>query len=159
MLAILLAGFLLSSTLHYFYLGHTLRLAPFSRHRFPEVLRELGTTSNFGDWTCRNYEQVAREKKLADICIVPFESLHLTVSDISSYRSMADLMLYFAGDPATNVLSHSGVPIRATSYVGGRAMIESTLVASKEMALDRSLFQQPTDLRKVEVVPTASHGR
>jgi hypothetical protein len=72
---------------------------------------------------------------------------------------MADLMLYFAGDPATNVLSHSGVPIRATSYVGGRAMIESTLVAAREMALDPSLFQQPTDLRKIEVMRTASQGR
>lgn len=109
-----------------------------------------------GQWSCTRYEGTRGPDRVVDLCTVDPKALGLTPGDFEVAKQLAEfmksLMPQLADEMTLNgtpeAQGFSGVPIKRTSYSGGKVVSVSELKAIKRDPIPASAWQVPAGFKR-----------
>jgi hypothetical protein len=122
--------------------------------------RQVGT-DKVAKWTCDKYEGYENNQKTVELCTVDPKALGLSISDFDVAKQMMEFMktllppgmasransdVMFVGTP--DVQGYSGIPVRQTSFSGGKPVSTSELVDVSRQNFPASNYEIPTGFQK-----------
>jgi hypothetical protein len=104
-----------------------------------------------GQWTCTKYEGYQGTQKVAEICTADAKTLGVTPADFEVAKHLAEFLQGFLPQAANQILVNgaqaeqgfSGIPVRRTTFVNGRADTVSEIKEVRHEAIPASAFAVP----------------
>lgn len=117
--------------------------------------RQTGS-DRVGQWSCTKYEGYQGQQKLSEICTVDPKALGVTAADFEVAKHLADFLKEFLPQASNQILvagasadqGFSGIPVRRTTFVNGRAETVSEIKEIRHEAIPASAFEVPAGFKR-----------
>jgi hypothetical protein len=109
-----------------------------------------------GQWSCTKYEGSRGQEKVTEVCTVDPKELGVTPADFEVAKHLAEFLTSFMPGAADQIVTagnaaeqgFSGIPVRRTSYSGGKVQSVSEIKEVRHEAIPASAFEVPAGFRK-----------
>jgi hypothetical protein len=109
-----------------------------------------------GQWTCTKYEGFRGQDKVAEVCTVDPKEFGVTPADFDVARQLADFLKSMSPQMSDQTIvygtaadqGYSGVPVRRTTYTGGKVASVSEIKEVRHENFPASTFEVPAGFRK-----------
>jgi hypothetical protein len=109
-----------------------------------------------GQWSCTKYEGYQGQQKVIEICTVDPKDLGVTPADFEVARHLAEFLQSMMPQAANQIViagnaseqGFSGIPVRRTVFVNGRADMVSEIKEVRREAIPASAFEVPSGFRQ-----------
>ena len=117
--------------------------------------RQAGS-DKVGNWACTKYEGYQGPQKVMDVCAAEPKQLGVTAADFEVAKHLAEFLQGFFPTAANQIVvagtqteqGFSGIPVRRTTYVNGRADTVSEIKEVRREAIPASAFEVPSGFKR-----------
>jgi hypothetical protein len=123
----------------------------------PKVSYKKGGSSKVGEWKCTQYNGTAYNKTMVELHATKLETLELKESDLEILNAFSPYLAVLIDASLTSkgfaavfcpIPLVEGLPVKSIDFLGGKAIITTTLSKVERKELDNSFFALPQGYTK-----------
>jgi hypothetical protein len=126
---------------------------------------EIARGQTVGAWPCDQFEQLADDKKVAELCIAHLADVGLTEADLTAFKNLAKAIAdmgprvaqarsaRFDLDGLKAQIGFAGLPVRTVEFVDNQQGRQTIVKTIERLALPATTFQVPAGYAKQDLLP------